>query len=152
MKLPVKLLEYLYNSTKDLESGLIITNLNDIIYANTSLLNSNFNPIQEENYLNKKISKQLTRIIKKLSKFNQFDDTLLQTYIKEDNNFDKNLLPEIFKNDKALYRTQLIFPIFHNNKIDGLFICFKTNSFYNDFNIEFAKNIRNVIEDMSSEN
>ena len=89
MKLPVKLLEYLYNSTKDLESGLIITNLNDIIYANTSLLSSNFNPTQEENYLNKKISKQLTRIIKKLSKFNHFDDTLLQIYIKKDNNFEK---------------------------------------------------------------
>lgn len=77
---------------------------------------------------------------------------MFQTYVKEDNNFDKNLLPEIFRNDKALYRTQLIFPIFHNNKIDGLFICFKTNSFYNDFNIELAKNIRNVIEDMSSNN
>ncbi len=152
MKLSNKLLEYLYNSTQNLESGFIITDLTNIIYVNTSQLSSNFNPISEENYLSKTISKKLTKIIKKLSKFNQFDDTLLQTYIKEDNNFDKNLLPEIFKNDKALYRTQLIFPIFHNNKIDGLFICFKTNSFYNDFNIEFAKNIRNVIEDMSSEN
>ena len=152
MKLPVKLLEYLYNSTKDLESGLIITNLNDIIYANTSLLNSNFNPIQEENYLNKKISKQLTRIIKKLSKFNHFDDTLLQIYIKKDNNFEKNLLPKLSKNDQALYRTQLIFPVYHNNKIDGLFICFKTNSYYSDDNIEFAKVIRNYIEDMSNDN
>lgn len=152
MKLSNKLLEYLYNSTPILESGFIITDLTNIIYVNTSQLSSNFNPISEENYLSKKISKKLTKIIKKFSNFNQFDDTLFQTYVKEDNNFDKNLLPEIFRNDKALYRTQLIFPIFHNNKIDGLFICFKTNSFYNDFNIEFAKNIRNVIEDMSSNN
>ncbi len=151
MKLSNNLLEYLYNSNKNLESGLIITNLTDIIYANTSTLHSNFNPIQEENYLNKKISRKLTSIIKKFSKFNHFDDNLLQIYIKKDNNFDKNLLPKLSKNDQALYRTQLILPIFHNNKIDGLFICFKTSSYYTDANIEFVKIIRNYIEDMSKD-
>ena len=80
MKLSNKLLEYLYNSNKNLESGLIITNLTDIVYVNTSLLHSNFNPIEEENYLNKKISRKLASIIKKLSKFDHFDDNLLQIY------------------------------------------------------------------------
>lgn len=151
MKLSNKLLEYLYNSTLNLESGFILTNLTNIIYVNTSQLNSNFNPIKEENYLNKKISKELSKIIKKSHKYNSFNDNLFYIYIKEDNNFDKNLLLKLFKSDKALYRTQLVFPIFHNNKIDGLFICFKTNSFYNDYNIGLAKKIRNIIEDMSND-
>ena len=57
MKLSNKLLEYLYNSTPILESGFIITDLTNIIYVNTSQISSNFNPISEENYLSKKISK-----------------------------------------------------------------------------------------------
>lgn len=144
MPLSNNLLHYLDSSSQILDCGIIVTNLSNIIYTNTSSLYSMFNSTEECNYINKQISNDLSKIISKWSKFNCFNDSLFEMY----NNIEKNdnSVLKLTKDDKALYYAQLIMPIFRNNKLYGLFICFRTDRQYIDSSIKPVKTTRNFIE------
>lgn len=144
MPLSNNLLHYLDSSSQILDCGIIVTNLSNIIYANTSSLYSMFNSTEECNYINKQISNDLSKIISKWSKFNCFNDSLFEMY----NNTEKNnsSVLKLTKDDKALYYAQLIMPIFRNNKLYGLFICFRTDRQYIDSSVKPVKTTRNFIE------
>ena len=61
------------------------------------------------------------------------------------NNTEKNdnSVLKLTKDDKALYYAQLIMPIFRNNKLYGLFICFRTDRPYIDSSVKPVKTTRN---------
>ncbi len=56
------------------------------------------------------------------------------------------------KDDNALYITQLLLPILNNNKLEGLFICFRTHMNYIDSSIKPIKATRNFVQKILNDN
>lgn len=143
MQLSSNLLKYLDDSIHILDCGIIITDLSNIIYANTSILYNSFNHIEESNYINKPINKKLSKIISKWSKFNCFNDDLFEMY---NNTRDNKHTISLIKKDKTPYYAQSVLPIFYNKHLVGLFICFRTNRSYISSSIKPIRTTRNLVE------
>ncbi len=141
MNLPNNLLNYLLTSANILNSKLLLTTLDKIIYYNDNF--SYYTPVENyyNNYLNKEISLDLKKLIKEWEKSGEYKDNLFKIYNKETIN--------ILNNDSNKYFAQLVFPIYHNNCISGLFICFRTSYDYIATSVKPARTTRNFIEIMS---
>lgn len=59
---------------------------------------------------------------------------------------------KLTKDDNALYITQLLLPILNNNKLEGLFICFRTHMNYIDSSIKPIKATRNFVQKILNDN
>lgn len=146
MLLSDNLLHYLDSSSHILDCGIIITDLSKIIYANTSSLHSFFYPPKEYNYISKQISKDLTKIVSKWSKFESSNNALYEiynNYYAEKNNHSTIKLTE---DDEVLYLGQSILPIFNNDKLEGLFICIRNHKHYIDSSIKPIITTRNFVQ------
>lgn len=152
MLLSDKLLHYLDSSSKVLDCGIIITDLSKIIYANTSSIYSYFDSIQECNYIYKKISKELNKIIFKWSNFDCYNDSLYKIYNNYYTEKNHKSILKLVEDDNSLYLAQSILPIFNNDNLEGLFICFRNNRHYIDSNIKPIRTTRNCIENFIKNN
>lgn len=148
MNLSDRLFDYLFTTSKVLDAGIIITNLSHIVYANAEFSKNRYNPIDEKLFINNKISDDLHGIITEWSKITNFDNNLFKMYNK-----DKNMdTLKLIDNDDTSYYAQLVFPLFHNNKLDGLFICFRTHKNYINSSVKPARTTRNLTEKMIDDN
>lgn len=145
MILSDNLLHYLDSSSRILDCGIIITDLSNIIYANTSSLYSSFNFLEESNYISKPLSKNLTKTISKWSKLNN-KYNLYEIYNYYYTKKNKPSIHKLTKDDKALYLSQFILPIFNNNKLEGLFICFSNHKHFISSSIKPLITTRNCIQ------
>lgn len=150
MLLSDNFLHYLNSSSHILDCGIIITDLSKVIYANTSSLYSSFNTLEECNYASKQISKDLTKIISKWSKFQYFNDNMFEMYNYTEKDI-KSVL-KLTKDDKVSYYAQLVLPIFRDNKLTNLFICFRTNRHYINSSVKPVITTRNFIENYLNDN
>ena len=130
MKISKTLIHYLSNSSNLLESNIIITNADTIIYANT------YNNLLK--YENIPLSDDLRQLYNKWSNYNNYDEFLILT----DNFF------KIHPNTNFLYKGQLFLPIFNTNKdtISGLLIFFRDNRNFVKSSLKYAKTIKHFIE------
>lgn len=148
MKLSNNLLRYLSNSSQILNAGIIITDLSHIVYANMTFYKDRSYSINENDYINHKITDDLHDIIMEWTNINCFNNELFKMYNKE-----KNMITlKLVENDKIPYYAQLIFPLFHNNKLNGLFICFRIHRNYNNSSVKSVITTRNFTEIMSDNN
>ena len=98
-----------------LKSNVLISDLKTIQYG---IVDEKSDPtLDNDNYWHKTLSKDILDLIKDW-KNKEFSEDL---YLLLNDNF-----KQIVKNDKVEYSLQMIFPLFFDNKLDGLAIFFKT--------------------------
>ena len=109
----VKLLKSLNISA--LKSNVLIADLKTIQYG---IVDEKSDPsLDYDNYWHKSLSKDILNLIKEWEN-KEFSEDL---YLFLNDNF-----KQIVENDKVKYSSQIIFPLFFDNKLDGLAIFFKT--------------------------
>lgn len=141
MKFPDNLMHYLSSCARTLDAGVLITDLSNILYSNTDYSQYYYEKIKSDTYKNKEISKELKHLIAEWSNKKDYSDDLFKMY-------NSNTL-NLINNDSTNYLAQLVFPIYHNNKIAGLFICFRTHRNYVETSVKPARTVRNFVELMS---
>ena len=98
-----------------LKSNVLISDLKTIQYG---IVDEKSDPtLDYDNYWHKSLSKDILDLIKDW-KNKEFSEDL---YLLLNDNF-----KQIVKNDKVEYSLQMIFPLFFDNKLDGLAIFFET--------------------------
>lgn len=114
MKISNTLVNYLNSAHTTINSEIIVTSKESILYSTN------------QTYLNLDISKQLSILLE------EWENSLIDdiTYI-----LPKDFLP-LYNKDSTKYTGQMIFPIIHNSKIDGILIFFRTTQ---DFIVSSTK-------------
>lgn len=133
MKISKTLINYLFNSNRLLESNILITNLNSIIYANTYN-----NPIK---YENTQLSNDLKCLISQWEDFSNYDKFL----ILKDNFYELNT------DNSFLYKGQMFLPIFHNKNLSGVLIFFRNNRNFIESSLKYARTIKHFVEIFTSD-
>jgi hypothetical protein len=126
MKISKTITRYLSNSYSILKSNIIITNLSSIILSNNEKISC----------INAPLSDDLKNLIAKWENCENSEQYLLLT-----NNFIK-----ICNTDPYSYMGQIIFPIFHNNKLDGLLIFFRNKQNFIQSSLKYAKTVKHFTE------
>lgn len=103
-----------FNSS-NVKSNILITDLKTIQYGIVD--EKNDITLDYDNYWHKPLSKDMLNLIKEWQN-KEFSKDL---YLLLNDNFKK-----IVENDEIEYFSQMIFPLFFDNKLDGLAIFFKT--------------------------
>lgn len=135
MKISKDLCNYLNSSYKFINSNILMSDLKKIILTYTFNLDSY--------YINKNLDIDILSIIDEYKKYNCFNDN----YIWVNNHFCK-----IIEYDKLKYSGQIIFPIYHNQSLDGLLIFFRQNYGYIASSCKAPKTTREFVELMSDDN
>ena len=135
MQLSKDLRNYLNSSYTFIHSNILFTNLNKILLTYTNKLN--------DNYANKTLGKEILKLIDNWKNTKGFDDNFICI---------NDSLYEIIENDKITYSAQMIFPIYHNEVLDGLIIFFRQQGNYIPSSCKAPKTIRNFAEIMSDNN
>ena len=102
-------------NVSDLNSNVLIADLKTIQYGTVD--EKNDITLDYDNYWHKPLSTDMLNLIKEW-KNKEFSEDL---YLLLNDNFKK-----IVENDEVEYFSQMIFPLFFDNKLDGLAIFFKT--------------------------
>lgn len=135
MNISSELKKYLNESRQNLESNILCTDLNNILLCTTDI---------DDNYFsNKEISNELLSII------NSWKDVLF----KEQLIMIYNLccIP-LVKNDKTHYYSQMILPICHYDKLDGLLIFFRKDRNYIPSSAKPALTTKDFVEKLTDNN
>ena len=135
MKTSLNLCNYLNSSYSFIHSNILLTNLKEILLAYTYNKNNS--------YKNKKLSNDILEIIDDWKDAKKFDNNFI---CKND------FFYKIIEEDKTLYSGQLIFPIYHNNVLDGILIFFREKGNYISSSCKVAETTRNFVEQMSDDN
>lgn len=135
MQLSKDLRNYLNSSYTFIHSNILFTDLNKILLTYTNELN--------DNYANKTLGKEILKLIDNWKNTKSFDDN----FICINDSFYK-----IIENDKTTYSAQMIFPIYHNEVLDGLIIFFRQQGSYIPSSCKAPITIRNFAEIMSDDN
>lgn len=113
MNISTELKEYLKESNKNLDSNILCTDLNNILFSATSTDNEYFN--------DKKISPEILTII---------NNWKTASYKKELIMINNLYCIPIIQNDKNHYYSQIILPICHSDNLDGLLIFYRKDRNY----------------------
>ena len=132
MKISETLTKYLYNSHTTILSNILITNLSSILLT-----------IQDreiEKNTNIPITEELKNLIK------DFETGNIKNCIKVAN----NSIP-LFTNDTFKYSGQMILPIFHNDKLDGLIVFYRRYKDFINSSLKYGETIRHFVEEFSDD-
>lgn len=135
MQLSEDLRNYLNSSYTFIHSNILFTDLNKILLTYTNKLNDNF--------ADKTLGKDILRLIDNWKNNKGFDDNFI---CKND------FLYKIIENDETTYSAQMIFPIYHNEVLDGLIIFFRQLGTYIPSSCKAPKTLRYFAEIMSDDN
>ena len=135
MQLSDDLCNYLESSYKFINSNILLSDLNTVLLDYTFDL--------KNYYTNKKLSKDILKVINEWKKEKMFNNNFI--WLNE--NFYK-----IIEDDKIIYSGQLIFPIYHNNSLNGLLIFFRQRGKYILSSCKAPKTTRDFVEQMSDDN
>lgn len=126
MKISKTIINYLSDSYSMLKSNIIITDLSSIILSNN----------KELSCINTPLSNELKKLIIKWKSSANSEQYLLLI-----DNF-----INVCNNDSYSYMGQMIFPIFHNNKLDGLLIFFRDKQNFIQSSLKYAKTIKHFTQ------
>ncbi len=110
MQITETLINYLKDSHLQLNSNVLLTDLNKIILADIFSFN--------DHYLNQPLNSELLDFIQ---------DWKDKSYSNELSLILNNNPKKFIINDTTNYSAQMIFPIFHNDMLQGLLLFFRTN-------------------------
>ena len=102
-------------NVSNVKSNILIADLQTIQYGIVD--EKNDFTLDYDNYWHKPLSKDILNLIKEWEN-KEFSEDL---YLHLNDNF-----KQIVENDEVKYLSQMIFPLFFDNKLDGLAIFFKT--------------------------
>lgn len=131
MQITETLINYLKDSHLQLNSNVLLTDLNKIILADTFSFN--------EIYLDQPLNNELLDLIQ---------DWKDKGYSNQLSLILNNNLKKFTTNDKANYSAQMIFPIFHNDILQGLLLFFRTTGNYIKSSSKAPRTIKFFIEKM----
>ena len=136
MKLTNSLKDYLNNSYSFINSNILFCSLDKILLTYTFTRNDDFK--------DKHLSKDFIKYIEEWQKFEKYND----------NNFAmiNNFFIKLIDDDPCTYSGQLIFPIYHNNNLDGFIIFFRERGNYGLSSCKAPETTRNFAELMSDDN
>lgn len=135
MKLSVDLCNYLNCSYSFINSNILFSDLKKIVLTYTFDLNNY--------YANKKLSNDILKIIDEWKKCKKFNNNFILR---------NEFFYKIIEDDKTVYSGQMIFPIYHNNVLDGILIFFRQKGDYILSSCKIPKTTRDFAEKMSDDN
>lgn len=133
MKISETLTKYLYQSHSTILSNILITDLSSILLI-----------IQDkeiEKGVNISISQELKDLIK------DFETDNIKNCIRTADNF----IP-LFDDNTFKYSGQMILPIFHNGKLDGLLVFYRRYKDFINSSLKYGETIRHFVEEFSDDN
>lgn len=131
MQITETLINYLKDSHLQLNSNVLLTDLNKIILADIFSFN--------DHYLNQPLNSELLDLIQ---------DWKDKSYSNELSLILNNNPKKFIINDTTNYSAQMIFPIFHNDMLQGLLLFFRTNGNYIKSSSKAPRTIKFFIEKM----
>lgn len=135
MKLSQDLCNYLNCSYSFINSNILLADLNKIVLTYTFDLNNY--------YANKILSNDILKIINKWKESKRFNNNFI---------WRNDFFYKIIEDDKIIYSGQMIFPIYHNNSLDGILIFFRQKGNYILSSCKMPKTTRDFAEKMSDDN
>lgn len=135
MQITETLINYLKDSHLQLNSNVLLTDLNKIILADIFSFN--------DHYLNQPLNSELLDLIQ---------DWKDKSYSNELSLILNNNPKKFIINDTTNYSAQMIFPIFHNDMLQGLLLFFRTNGNYIKSSSKAPRTIKFFIEKMLEKN
>lgn len=135
MYISAELKKYLQQSSKNLNSNILYTDLNHISFSATN---------EDDEYFNEqKISNELLSIIHNW-KYSPYKKDLIMIY---------NLycIP-LIQNDNCCYSSQIILSICRNTKLEGLLIFYRKDRNYIPSSANLAITTKNFVEKLSNMN
>lgn len=132
MTITQNLKDYLKSCSNIVNSNIILADLNKIILTFAE---------HDECYQNKTLSQDIRKLGIDWSSSTSFNNN----YIMLNNN-----CLMIIDDDAEKYSAQLIFPIYHNNSLDGYLIFFRNNDNYVASSCKAPLSIREFVENMST--
>lgn len=135
MQITETLINYLKDSHLQLNSNVLLTDLNKIILADIFSFN--------DHYLNQPLNSELLDLIQ---------DWKDKSYSNELSLILNNNPKKFIINDTTNYSAQMIFPIFHNDILQGLLLFFRTNGNYIKSSSKAPRTIKFFIEKMLEKN
>lgn len=128
---------YLVSSIKIFNSNVIITNFDSVLFSATIYSSNNFN-IKDS-----KISNDLKSLLKEWK--------IADTSLKESSIILNNNYLQLIEDDVVPYSAQMIFPLCHNNKLDGLIIFYRTVGNYIKSSPNAVRAVREFTEQFSED-
>lgn len=121
------LINFLNSSTSLSNSNIILTDLEQVVFASFDI---------EKDYLNNKLSDSLKNFLYShdLSNVHYFNTTV------------ECMIPLIINDNISKYKSQIILPIVHNNITDGLLVFFSEDREYLPSNLKFAETTKHFTE------
>ena len=135
MQITETLINYLKDCHLQLNSNVLLTDLNKIILADTFSCNGI--------YINKPLDNELLDLIQ---------DWKDKDYSNQLSLILNNNLKKFIINDTVKYSAQMIFPIFHNEILQGLLLFFRTTGNYINSSSKAPRTIKFFIEKMLEKN
>lgn len=135
MQITETLINYLKDSHLQLNSNVLLTDLNKIILADTFSFN--------EIYLDQPLNNELLDLIQ---------DWKDKGYSNQLSLILNHNLKKFITNDIANYSAQMIFPIFHDDILQGLLLFFRTTGNYIKSSSKAPRTIKFFIEKMLEKN
>lgn len=135
MNLSIELKDYLKQSNKNLNSNILCTDLSNILFSATDTDNEYFN--------DKKISNELLTIIKNWKDASHKEELIIICNLY--------CIP-ITQNDTNNYYSQIILPICHSDKLDGILIFYRKDRNYIPSSAKSAITTKEFTEKLSDIN
>lgn len=135
MQITETLINYLKDSHLQLNSNVLLTDLNKIILADIFSFN--------DHYLNQPLNSELLDLIQ---------DWKDKSYSNELSLILNNNPKKFIINDTTNYSAQMIFPIFHKDILQGLLLFFRTTGNYIKSSSKAPRTIKFFIEKMLEKN
>lgn len=132
MNISNELKDYLKQSNCNLDSNILCTDLNNILFSATNT--------EDEYYNDKKISLEIKNIIKSWENIS-YKKELIMIY-------NMSCIP-IIQNDINHYYSQMILPICHSDKLDGLLIFYRKDRNYIPSSAKSAITTKEFVEILS---
>ena len=132
MNISTELKEFLKQSNKNLDSNILCTDLNNILFSATNTDNEYFNE--------KKISSEILLIINSWKNASNKNELIMI--------YNLYCIP-IIQNDTTKYYSQLILPLCHNDKLNGLLIFYRKEQNFIPSSAKPAITTKQFVEELS---